>query len=832
MSKLRDFQVEPVEDVVRALTLRPGQALPPDGLRAQLIAAPGTGKTFMSAHAGMRIAPKGPILVLVPTLDLLGQTIETWRAAGRAGRMYAVCSMADHEPAAGVLCTTSSERLAFWLSKVGKGAPVTVFGTYASLPTVTGAHSGDFDQYGISPVQCWSAMIIDEAHRTSGAASKPWAAVHDNQALPAAARLYMTATPRVWNVPESMDARTTEDEPQTQAGPAYQSLPRELAMSMDDEAVFGTVANNSLTLMRSQDIGVLARFQLVALEIVDPVLHAMLEDEEGSAAGARLAAIQVAVLKAIEKKGLKKVISFHNRIDDAEVFASNLPRRIEAEDDLRAAFPNGVWARWLSGEHTGRHRKQVLAEFDDEEPGGLLRPALLANSKVLSEGLDTKSDAVLFTSAKGSLVDLIQAIGRALRQQPGAGKVATIMVPTIVAKAAQDTIEDATTSSDLVADPGFAPLFTILEGLRSYDSALIEGLAVPQRRSRTQQPTPRLQDDEQDQEQPPGSGQAGAGAPRMVLEFAGGFHTAAEVAAAVRLRVLSPEAQNWLRGYAAARRWHQTHSNLAIPVDATEPGSDFPLGRWTATQRAAYAADELLPSRVQRLEELGMVWNAHEAAWDANLNTARTYAATHVEGLACTATTVTGTTKIGRWLVEQRSAASTGRLTQARIAQLAAIDPWWNPTWPLPWQRSYRIALAHLENGGTLTDLMNIPEESKMSGEDIGKWAKAQQARWHELQPGQQELLSRLGMTAPTQSALPTAAPARSQTDRFNTGLAAATAWAAQHDGTITAVKRSDVQPMPDGPFKLGLWTGNVRQRAVKLTKEQRAALDNLGMRW
>ncbi|MHA6756941.1 helicase associated domain-containing protein [Streptacidiphilus sp. PAMC 29251] len=87
-------------------------------------------------------------------------------------------------------------------------------------------------------------------------------------------------------------------------------------------------------------------------------------------------------------------------------------------------------------------------------------------------------------------------------------------------------------------------------------------------------------------------------------------------------------------------------------------------------------------------------------------------------------------------------------------------------------------------------------------------------------------------MTAPTQSAVPAAAPARSQTDRFNTGLAAATAWAAQHGGTITAVKRSDVQPMPDGPFKLGLWVGNVRQRAVKLTKEQRAALDTLGMRW
>ncbi|MHA6756939.1 helicase-related protein [Streptacidiphilus sp. PAMC 29251] len=213
--------------------------------------------------------------------------------------------------------------------------------------------------------------------------------------------------------------------------------------------------------MRSQDIGVLARFQLVALENRLIQCSTRCWRRRGIGRRARLAAIQVAVLKAIEDKGLKKVISFHNRIDDAEVFASTLPRRIEAEDDLRAAFPNGVWARWLSGEHTGRHRKQVLAEFDDEEPGGLQRPALLANSKVLAEGLDTKSDAVLFTSAKGSLVDLIQAIGRALRQQPGAGKVATIMVPTIVAKGRprhdRRRHHPAATSSPTPASPHSSP---------------------------------------------------------------------------------------------------------------------------------------------------------------------------------------------------------------------------------------------------------------------------------------------------------------------------------------------------------------------------------------
>jgi hypothetical protein len=59
--------------------------------------------------------------------------------------------------------------------------------------------------------------------------------------------------------------------------------------------------------------------------------------------------------------------------------------------------------------------------------------------------------------------------------------------------------------------------------------------------------------------------------------------------------------------------------------------------------------------------------------------------------------------------------------------QLAGIDPWWNPAWPTPWQRRFRIDLAHVENGGSLKGLLNMPEGHKMSGEDVGKWARQQQ---------------------------------------------------------------------------------------------------------
>ncbi|WP_435271523.1 hypothetical protein [Streptomyces sp. 1222.5] len=47
--------------------------------------------------------------------------------------------------------------------------------------------------------------MVDEAHRTSGQIGKPWAVVHDNTRIPALRWLYMTATPRLWQLNDDSD---------------------------------------------------------------------------------------------------------------------------------------------------------------------------------------------------------------------------------------------------------------------------------------------------------------------------------------------------------------------------------------------------------------------------------------------------------------------------------------------------------------------------------------------------------------------------------------------------------------------------------------------------
>lgn len=181
--KLRDHQVEAVAAIVRGLDIPPG-GIPADGLRGQVHAACGTGKTIVAAASAKRLVPKGRILVLVPTLDLLAQAGKAWHDAGHKRPAVAVCSLQDDPElwSLKVRSTTSPVQLALWH---GQG-PVTIYATYASLGVLAEALEGVYGQQ-LAPVDL---AVVDEAHRTSGSMGKAWADIHDQRVIPAARRLF------------------------------------------------------------------------------------------------------------------------------------------------------------------------------------------------------------------------------------------------------------------------------------------------------------------------------------------------------------------------------------------------------------------------------------------------------------------------------------------------------------------------------------------------------------------------------------------------------------------------------------------------------------------
>ncbi|MFD0396175.1 DEAD/DEAH box helicase family protein [Streptomyces nogalater] len=162
--KLREHQIEAVDAIVRGLDILPG-GIPWNGLRGQVHAACGTGKTIIAAASAKRIVPKGRILVVVPTLDLLAQTVKAWSEAGHKGPMVMVCSPLDDLELWHLGCgPPPTLQLALWHST----GPVTIYATYASLGVLTEAFEGAYGQR-LAPVDL---AVVDEAHRTSGSMGK------------------------------------------------------------------------------------------------------------------------------------------------------------------------------------------------------------------------------------------------------------------------------------------------------------------------------------------------------------------------------------------------------------------------------------------------------------------------------------------------------------------------------------------------------------------------------------------------------------------------------------------------------------------------------------
>ncbi|WP_309226058.1 DEAD/DEAH box helicase family protein [Streptomyces lunaelactis] len=153
----------------------------------------------------------------------------------------------------------------------------------------------------------------------------------------------------------------------------------------------------------------------------DPALNSALRtagDGSEEVRGKRLGALQAATPKVSAKEELKRVLSFHQRVAEAEAFAQ-LPGKageLYAEDDGLYPAESEVWAEWLHGEHKPAHRRRVLGQFavGASDNGTEAALSLVASVKVLGEGVDTREcDAVVFADVRGSMPDLVQAVGRA-----------------------------------------------------------------------------------------------------------------------------------------------------------------------------------------------------------------------------------------------------------------------------------------------------------------------------------------------------------------------------------------------------------------------------------
>ncbi|MGW4105869.1 Helicase associated domain protein [Streptomyces sp. NPDC004976] len=854
VKELRPHQREAVDAVLRALEFSARSTVSERGLRTQVIMATGSGKTLVAARSAEELGADR-VLVLVPSLDLLAQTEAAWRAGGRTGPMIGVSSLRGE----GVSFpnTTDVGELVDWVRPLDK---VTVFATYASLGlgTLERAHGAGLPG--------WSLIVVDEAHRTSGRIGRPWAVVHDNTRIPALRRLYMTATPRLWQLNDDSGA-----------GPG---APGELVASMEDDpdGPFGGRAY-TLTLSEAIDRGICAPYQVVCVDITDAQLQAVqllgVEGRSDQVRGARLAALQTALVKASAEEGFRRTLVFHHVVKEAEAFAVGLPgvaeRLLAAGPEV---YPRSVWADWLCGDHKPGHRRRVLGEFASgiAADGMVVEKGYLGSVRVLGEGVDTRNcDSVYFADVRGSMPDLVQAVGRALRMQPGEGKVASLVVPVLLGP--------GETADSMLTSRAYGGLAKLLEALRAHDARVVEALAEQQARSRVRGVQTRSGSAEHE-----GAGgdrsDRGLSVPaRELLKFSTP-RDPAQLAAFINLRVLNPEHAHWRRGIEASVVYSRLHGDLKVPFTYRVPGggdqaveaegwpvslAGFPLGQWIADARRLYARGDMDADRVAQLEELGMVWSHFDVAWDEGLAAARGWAAEAGHLLAPLDATYQGY-RVGIWLKNARAAArkaadikqrraeglpvgsSAGALSDERREQLEDIDPSWCPAWPVEWQRCFHLVRLHLEAGG---ELPTEPGEVVHQGEDLGRWVRSVRFGWDKLTTVQQWMCERiLGIEAAGEDEKPPSR--RTQAGKWAMNYAAAKQFY-EREGHLRVPRKHIERIITGGEqdrgrdgehgghgseeaeqhhLRLGAWVSNQRSRAAALTPERVEQLSAIGMRW
>ncbi|WP_330346714.1 Helicase associated domain protein [Streptomyces sp. NBC_00582] len=190
---------------------------------------------------------------------------------------------------------------------------------------------------------------------------------------------------------------------------------------------------------------------------------------------------------------------------------------------------------------------------------------------------------------------------------------------------------------------------------------------------------------------------------------------------------------HWQRNYYRTR----DHIKAGRPFDpaARIPAPSTVLGTWIT--RACLQYDQLHPGQQHLLNAIGITaqtaghWRPsprprpHAEA----LRHARTWAAEH--GHLCPPIkTVHDGFPLGTWLDSQRQLAKKRTSPSPTQQMLATIDPWWNPPWPILWQRAYHHAHTHPRHPATR------------------HWLHNQQRSLPLLHPRQQQLLTTTGLVS------------------------------------------------------------------------------------
>lgn len=434
----RPHQIPAVEDVVRSFS---------DAPRCKLLMACGTGKTLTAYFVAEKMEARR-VLIAVPNLGLARQILREWMreavARGHRPRIMVVCSdptieksnrSGDDEDEAlsvaisdmGIHVTTSVPEATEFLRKRGECLVVTTYHSGETTAEAARAAGAVFD-----------LGIFDEAHKTVGQKGKAWSHLLFEENIRISKRLFMTATERVFRaMPEGVEL-----------------------MDMDDVEHYGARAH-SLTFVQALDQGLLCDYRVITLETTSTRAEKLLTDRRivvpkghNRATRIEMLAAALELLDGMQRFGVRHVISYHSSVKRARSFEKlvatllGLPRYQK--------LPLKTFH--LNGSDSATRRDDVMQQA---MASGY---AVVTNCRCLTEGIDVPAiDGVAFIDAKQSKVDVVQAVGRALRRADGK-QLGYVFVPAVLRK--------GTALDDLTKGP-YAATAQVISSMGTMDDDIV-----------------------------------------------------------------------------------------------------------------------------------------------------------------------------------------------------------------------------------------------------------------------------------------------------------------------------------------------------------------------